>query len=191
MISLEIYLAGDFRTAVWGLSPTTHRGTLNPQWIGRAPLNTVSTSVVVGRVGCLATVAVRESHKRSVCCTKRIDNTLQSSDRTEPIIRRHTRAAGGSGKNKTTSKCWLTDFSFLFTCDHIKQSLLVTRASMIIFIIHETAKFLINRFVYKMSQNHKPVVKPTVKYLKTLHLPVADSGCFRGRLKRAPAHRKT
>lgn len=142
---------------------------MNPQWIGRAPLNAVSTSVVVGRAGCLATVAVRMSHKRSVCCTKRIDNTLQSSDRTEPIIRRHTHTAGGSGKNKTTSKCWLTAFYSVFTCDHIKQSLLVTRASMIIFIIHETAKFLMNHFVYKMSQNQ----------------------CLRGRIKRAPAHRKT
>lgn len=47
--------------------------------VGRAPLNTVSTSVDVGGAECLATVAVGMSHKRPGRCTKRTDNTLSSS----------------------------------------------------------------------------------------------------------------
>lgn len=79
VISLEPKLTGDFRTTFGAFQHLSkHRGALTAQWTGQAPLNTVRTSAVAGRAGCLATVVARVSHKRPDCCTE--ISTLQQQE---------------------------------------------------------------------------------------------------------------
>lgn len=58
------------------------------------------------------------NHKRPDCCTKRTDNTLQSSDITEPTIHMYTQQQEFQLKNKYPDKCCLP--TFRLSCDNIK-----------------------------------------------------------------------
>lgn len=72
-----------FRKACFGAFQhlSKHRGALNPQWVGRAPLNTKSTHLLLSGELLYVWLLVNYwwmSHKRPDCCTQRIDNTLCS-----------------------------------------------------------------------------------------------------------------